>query len=129
MFQQLRRIAASCNYKDRVQNPKSDDIIISSVGSSPASSPRPENLAALSQPVDPVELHARLTDLVKEENKENHALKSEMVAGNVVEAKAAKMSEGKITEAEDLKNINMNIPIGAEEFYAVSEDIREYVLF
>ena len=54
-IQKLRKIAASC---ERIQSSKNDDIVISSVGSSPSSSPCPENFGSLSSPVDPVQLRA-----------------------------------------------------------------------
>ncbi len=110
-LQKLRRIAAS------VTNSASDDIIISSTGSSPSSSPRPENLTALSKPIDPAELYARLTVLVREdqEDEENHALESG--DGNLQDGEGVKNSE------DDAKgqsmDKNMNIPVSIEEFYAV----------
>ena len=124
-FQKLRRIAASCT--EKIQNPKSDDFIISSAGSSPGSSPRPENLDALSKPVDPAELYARLTVLVKEDDKENRALKSgdgNLQAGEV--GKRIKSSEGD-GKGQSMDK-NMNIPVGIEEFYAVSVECLIFYL-
>ena len=120
-FQKLRRIATNCTGK--IQNPKSDDIVISSVGSSPASSPRPENMTALSTPVDPSELHARLTVLVLEEDKENCQLKSgdeNLQTGGGI-GKEVKSAESDVKG--DTMDKNTNISVSAEEFYAVSGDI------
>lgn len=125
-FQKLRRIAASCT--EKIQNPKSDDFVISSVGSSPASSPRPENMTALSTPVDPSELHARLTVLVLEEDKENCELKS---GGENLQAGGG-IGKGLMNAESDVKgdtmDKNANVSVSAEEFYAVSGDIfaQEY---
>lgn len=65
-IQKLRKIAASC---EKIQSTKNDDVIVSSVGSSPSSSPCADQLTALSTPVNAAELKERLTALVEEEDK------------------------------------------------------------
>ena len=98
-------------------------MVISSVGSSPGSSPRPENMTALSTPVDPTELHAQLSVLVLEEDKENCGRKSGdenvQAAGGV--DKGIKSTESDVKGDTMVKNTN--ISVSAEEFYAVSGDI------
>ena len=115
-FQKLRRITAN-TCREKFQNQKSENIIISSVGSSPSSSPRPENLSGICQPVDAAELYARLTVLIKEENKEN---RTQQPGDNVqADVERAKISEVKTSEVGNVEDKSMS----TEEFYAVSEDI------
>lgn len=118
-FQKLRRIT------EKIQ--KSDDIIISSKGSSPATSPRPENLTALSNPVDPSDLYAQLTALTFEEDKENVALESGNENSKVEADKGENISKdgAKGTNQPSMDN-NMNFPICTEEFYAVSGTLHCY---
>ena len=65
-FQKLRKIAASC---EKIQSSKNDDAVISSVGSSPSSTPCPDSLTSLSTPVNPVELETKLTALARDQEK------------------------------------------------------------
>ena len=121
-LQKLRRIATKVGGA-----PVTDDGVASSANSSRATSPRPENLAALSEPVDPAELFARLTVLVRDENKENVTLKSgdeNLQAGD---------EDSKRLKKEDLKGQSLsdkilNIPMRTEEFYAVSSNLLMFLL-
>ena len=114
-LQKLRRIAA------KMLPPATDDVIISSTGSSPTTSPRPENLSALSEPVDPAELFARLTVLVEDDNKENWTLKTgeENLQAGDEESKKINDSEDDV-KFEPMTEKILNIPMSAEQFYAVS---------
>ncbi|XP_046856667.1 activating transcription factor 7-interacting protein 1-like isoform X2 [Xenia sp. Carnegie-2017] len=122
-----QRIATSC--KEKNQNPKPDDeFVISSVGSSPSSSPRSNYLAALSKSVDPFELHARLASLAQQDE----SLKSseEDASINVV-----KMHDGKTpinkssghetadAEVQKKKDVSTSGSISKEELYAVLQKL------
>lgn len=137
-IQKLRKIAASC---ERIQNTKSDDVIISSVGSSPSTSPCPSKLTSLSTPVDPTELKTRLTALVLEE-KENEGTplptsssdlegkhENEEFVHQKTVANDEKNSEGKVL-SPSLKDVgetanissekDAKLPLQSEEFVVVS---------
>ena len=86
-------------------------------------------MTALSTPVDPTELHAQLSVLVLEEDKENCGRKS---GDENVQAAGGVAKEIKSTE-RDVKGDTMvkstNISMRAEEFYSVSGDVFCLLIF